>query len=276
MACATVVAPKAAWIRRGACGIHGAVLADPDFYVNHGNHALNQSRGLLAAGCILGRRDWQRLAARRIAVLIVESVDSQGVTNSQSVYYQFYNLQAYRAAGERLRACGMDVPRTFRRLDRMPDLLTHATLPDGTYMTLGDTVPRQGQSNSRNDRRVRRKQRAGRVRCPRSDPPCSMPASRSGAPAGGPARPIRAGGRLLGTLRPGRRNHGHLDHGAVTLYGYGSRLVDDPGQFSANVNAVAQVRDQQSGAQRDHRGRRRVRRIRDRERSPAVRTDAHT
>ena len=66
LACAAVVAPKAAWVR-DALRTHGAVLADPAFYVDHGNHALNQSRGLLAAGCILGRRDWQRLAARRIA-----------------------------------------------------------------------------------------------------------------------------------------------------------------------------------------------------------------
>ena len=73
IACATVVAPKAAWIR-DALRTHGAVLADPAFYVNRGNHALNQSRGLLAAGCILGRRDWQRLAAKRIAALIVDSV----------------------------------------------------------------------------------------------------------------------------------------------------------------------------------------------------------
>ena len=159
LACAAVVAPKAAWVR-DALRTHGAVLADPAFYVDHGNHALNQSRGLLAAGCILGRRDWQRLAARRIAALIVESVDREGVTNEQSVYYQLYNLEAYRAAADRLRACGMKVPRAFRRLDRMTDLLTHATLPDGTYATLGDTGSRQSPSHSRNDRRVRGQRRA--------------------------------------------------------------------------------------------------------------------
>ena len=108
-----MVAPKTAWVR-DALRTHGAVLADPAFYVDHGNHALNQSRGLLAAGCILGRRDWQRLAARRIAALLAESVDRQGVTNEQSVYYQLYNLEAYRAAADRLRGmrhgCSSGVP----------------------------------------------------------------------------------------------------------------------------------------------------------------------
>jgi hypothetical protein len=232
LACAAVVAPRTAWVRE-ALRVHGSVLADPDFYVDHGNHALNQSRGLLAAGCILGRRDWQRLAARRIGALIVESVDRQGVTNEQSVYYQIYNLQAYRAAAERLRACGMDVPRSFRRLDLMPDLLTHATLPDGTYVTLGDTSHNKAIS-------IPGTTAAYAASKGREGP---LPAQRSavfdagfafGRTGWGGARPFDQEAAFSARFGPARSYHGHLDHGAVTLYGYGSRLVDDPGQFSAN------------------------------------------
>ena len=43
---------------------------------------------------------------------------------------------------------------------------------------------------------------------------------------------------------PGRAFHGHLDHGAVTLYGYGQRLVDDPGLFTLNNNRWRAVCDQ--------------------------------
>ena len=232
LACAAVVAPKAAWVRE-ALRVHGSVLADPDFYVNHGNHALNQSRGLLAAGCVLGRRDWQRLAARRIGALIVESVDRQGVTNEQSVYYQFYNLQAYRAAAERLRACDVNVPRSFRRLDLMPDLLTHATLPDGTYVTLGDTSHNKAISiPGTTAEYVASKGQKG-----------PLPAQRSavfdagfafGRTGWGIARPMDQEVAFSARFGPARSYHGHLDHGAVTLYGYGNRLVDDPGQFSAN------------------------------------------
>ena len=51
---------------------------------------------------------------------------------------------------------------------------------------------------------------------------------------------------------PGRAFHGHLDHGAVTLYGYGQRLVDDPGLFTMNSNRWRAICDQSSGAQRRH------------------------
>jgi hypothetical protein len=234
LACAAVVAPKAAWVR-DALRIHGAVLADPAFYVDHGNHALNQSRGLLAAGCILGRRDWQRLAARRIASLLAESVDAQGVTNEQSIYYQLYNMEAYQAAADRLRACGMAVPRAFRRLDRMTDLLTHATLPDGTYASLGDTSHAPARS-------IRGTTAAYAATEGRMGP---MPAARFvtfdagfafGRTGWGTARRFEDEIMWSARFGPGRAYHGHLDHGAVTLYGYGRRLVDDPGLFSANVN----------------------------------------
>jgi hypothetical protein len=234
LACAAAVAPKTAWIR-DALRTHGAVLADPAFYVRHGNHALNQSRGLLAAGCIVGRRDWQRLAARRIAALIVESIDAQGVTNEQAVYYQLYNLEAYRAAADRLQACGMEVPRAFRRLDRMTDLLTHATLPDGIYATLGDT--------GRGRAKVIPGTTAGYAASKGREGP--RPTERFavfdagfafGRTGWGTTRAFEDEVAFSARFGPGRAFHGHLDHGAVTLYGYGQRLVDDPGTFTLNNN----------------------------------------
>ena len=234
LACAAVVAPKAAWIRH-ALRTPGPLLADPAFYVDHGNHALNQSRGLLAAGCILGRRDWQRLAARRIASLLAESVDAQGVSNEQSIYYQLYNLDAYRAAAQRLRACGLTVPRRFQRLDNMTDLLTFATLPDGTYATLGDTA--HGNAKLIPGTTAAYAASKGREG-PR--PTQRFAVFNAGFAFGrtgwGTARPFEDEVAFSARFGPGRAYHGHLDHGGVTLYGYGSRLVDDPGLFSANVN----------------------------------------
>ena len=48
------------WLRRLLVR-HGAKLADPGFYVRVGNHALNQSIGLLEVGRVVGRADWRRL-----------------------------------------------------------------------------------------------------------------------------------------------------------------------------------------------------------------------
>ena len=220
---------------RAALRTHAATLADPGFYVRHGNHALNQSRGLLAAGCVLGRRDWQQLAADRIANLLAESVDRQGVTNEQSIYYQYYNLQAYQAAADRVRACGMTVPRSFRRLDRMIDLLTHATLPNGAYAPLGDTSHAQAQA-------IRGTTAAYAATEGRMGP---MPTTQFatfdagfafGRTGWGTTRPFEDEVMWSARFGPGRAFHGHLDHGAVTLFGYGQRLVDDPGLFTMNSN----------------------------------------
>lgn len=127
----------------------------------------------------------------------------------------------------------MDVPRSFRRLDLMPDLLTHATLPDGTYVTLGDTSHNKAISiPGTTAEYVASKGREG-----------PLPAQRSavfdagfafGRTGWGVARPIDQEVAFSARFGPARSYHGHLDHGAVTLYGYGNRLVDDPGQFSAN------------------------------------------
>jgi len=234
LACAAVVAPKAGWIR-AALRTHAATLADPGFYVRHGNHALNQSRGLLAAGCILGRRDWQRLAAGRIANLLAESVDREGVTNEQSIYYQLYNLEAYRAAARRLRACGLTVPGPFQRLERMTELLTHATLPDGTYAALGDTshAPARAIGNT-TAAYAATEGRKGPM------PATTFATFKAGFVFGrtgwGTARPFEDEVAWSARFGPGRAFHGHLDHGSVTLYGYGRRLVDDPGLFTMNNN----------------------------------------
>lgn len=234
IACATAVAPKKAWIR-DALRTHAAALADPGFYVHHGNHALNQSRGLLAAGCILGRRDWQRLAADRIAGLLAESVDRQGVTNEQSIYYQLYNLEAYQGAAKRMEACGMAVPRAFRRLDRMTKLLTYATLPDGTYAALGDTSHARARAIGATTAAFAATG-GHKGRMPKTTFATFDAGYAFGRTGWGTTRAFEDEVMWSARFGPGRAFHGHLDHGSVTLYGYGRRLVDDPGLFTLNNN----------------------------------------
>ncbi len=235
LACALEIRPGAGWLR-DALAEHGRTLASDAFYVRHGNHALNQDRGLLAAGCALGRTDWQRLAARRLAALVVESIDRQGVTNEQAVFYEWYNFDNYREAEERLRQCDVPVPAAFARVDRMPDFLAHSTLPDGTHTTLGDTprsglhaipgtvaefVATAGASGPRPERPFARYD-AGFV---------------FGRTGWGESRPFRDEAAYSLRFGPGRAWHGHDDGASVTLYGYGSRLVDDPGTFTLNYDA---------------------------------------
>ena len=87
LVCAAELLPPEPWLDR-ALVLHGRTLADPAFYVRHGNHALNQSVGLLEVGCRLGQDSWMDLAATRLDRLVRESVDAEGVTNEQAVFYQ--------------------------------------------------------------------------------------------------------------------------------------------------------------------------------------------
>src|SRR4029079_17382048 len=51
---------SAPWLRRLLIR-HGALLADAGFYRREGNHALNQSIGLLEIGRVVARSDWRSL-----------------------------------------------------------------------------------------------------------------------------------------------------------------------------------------------------------------------
>ena len=137
-ACAAELTPMSDWLH-DALVLHGRTLADPDFYVGHGNHALNQSIGLLEVGHVLGRDDWTALARDRINTLVKESVDSQGVTNEQAVGYQSYNYKQYRLAQRRLEELGLTPGDGFARVDLMPRFLAQATLPNHEAEMIGDT-----------------------------------------------------------------------------------------------------------------------------------------
>ena len=140
MACVAEAIGLPDWLASGL-RLHGTTLADPDFYVRVGNHALNQAIGLLDVGCVLGRADWMTLARSRIATLVTTSVDAEGVSNEQAVEYQAYNQRYYTAAGRRLQECGLTRPSGFDRVPKMTTFLVHATLPNGEYETIGDTAP---------------------------------------------------------------------------------------------------------------------------------------
>jgi hypothetical protein len=232
-ACAAFYLPMEPWLHSGLA-LHGIALADPAFYVNEGNHALDQSMGLLEVGGTLRRADWMNLARDRIAVLLPKSVDEQGVTNEQSITYQGYNLRRYRLAEGRMKAWGLAVPPSFSRLNLMPNLLAHATRPDQRYEMLGDTP--LGSAGSIKGTIAEYAATGGRSG-PR--PPGTTAVFRGGyllaRTSWAPTTQPYADQRMV-SLRfgPAPILHGHADGGAVTLYGYGTSLLIDPGGYTYN------------------------------------------
>ena len=106
-----------------------------------GNHALNQSIGLLDVGCYLGRTDWQASPAgdRRF---ITRAIDRQGVSEEQATKYDRYDYERFMLLRDHLLACGLPAPAGFARVQRIPDFLAQATRPDGHYETIGDSDDR--------------------------------------------------------------------------------------------------------------------------------------
>ena len=236
LACTADLYEMTSWLR-SALTLHGTTLASDSFYRHEGNHALNQSIGLLEVGRVLNRSDWTTLAQNRINALLLASVDSQGVTNEQSVGYEIFNWKRYTLAKTRLLATGLVPGSVFGRLDRMPTFLAHATLPNGTYEMIGDTYGGPAPYI------------AGTV---------SEYAATRGASGPKPTTPIAryAAGYLFvrsgwGEVRdeidetffstkwgPGPVFHGHADGMQLTVAGYGSRLLLDSGLYSYTASPI--------------------------------------
>ena len=236
LVCIAGMLPQKDWLDE-AIADHGRVLADPDFYVGGGNHALNQAIGLLDVGCYVGRTDWQDLAVRRIDRFIVRTIDSQGVTDEQAVKYDRYDYDRLVLAREHLVECGLSVPASFRRVERIPDFLAQATRPDGHYETIGDSDDRSAgpiegtpteytaslsEVGTAPDRRISLFDRG-------------FAFGRTGWGQG----ERTFGDEIQFSLRyaAGLLRHGHADAGGLTMFGNGAQLLVDPGYGDQNSSA---------------------------------------
>ena len=237
MSCAARVLGMSGWLRAGL-ELHGATLADPTFYAaSVGNHALDGSIGLLDVGHLLDRSDWMNLARNRISTLVVRSVDLQGVTNEQAVFYQLYNYRRYEVAIGRMGEYGLPVPASLARVALMPNFLAYATLPNGQYDMVGDTERQKAVPIPGTIAEFAATQGA---RGPKPPGKVAMFAAsgwlfaRTGWAGIRPYADQVAYGLRFG---PAAKIHGHQDGGSMTLYGFGARLLVDPGKFTYNWDA---------------------------------------
>ena len=230
--CAAEILPDYTWLLR-TLRLHGETLASPSFYRAEGNHALNQDIALLEVGNFLGRSDWKRLAASRLSKLVTDSVDTSGVINEQSVFYQLYNYDRYSAARKRLRELDQPVGSGFARIDLMPSFLAHATYPNGRYVPIGDTEANKAAVIQGTWAEFAATQGA-------SGPKPSSTSRIYGAgyafvrTGWGEDRPYEDETMLTMRFGPGRRFHGHDDGSSITLYGYGAPVILDSGMFTIN------------------------------------------
>jgi hypothetical protein len=186
---------------------------------------------MLGIACTRNAWSHRDLALERVGDLVEVGVDVHGVMDEQAVEYQDYNQDRYSAAIRVMDACGVHGPPALDRIDLMPGVLAHMTLPDGTYETIGDTDRRRARAiddpamlwmHSRGER---------------GQPPtrtfvtygAGYVFARSGW---GTDRPFGQDTFLSGRFGPRPILHGHDDHGALTLYAEGQRLLVDPGKYA--------------------------------------------
>lgn len=117
---------------------HGDWLAE-EKHIRTGNHALQQHQGLLVIGAILQRPDWVDLAVQRSEKMLHDTYDDQGINEEGAVQYHQINFIWWNNLGRRVRIATGSTPDAFRRVERAPLAMAHATRPDGRYELIGDT-----------------------------------------------------------------------------------------------------------------------------------------
>jgi len=219
------------WLR-DALDAHGRHLADSRNYSGDWNHGLEQNIGLLAVACIRDNNSWISTAETRAHSALVTTIDSQGAFNEQAPGYGPWTITRWWTINDVLTGCGRpSLPELSTRLAKFATFLANTTQPDGTLVQIGDTLaePIRSDVASRYPD-ARYASTLGKY----GSPPNSNLAiynagfvlSRSGW---GTSRPFATEDFFTMRFGPMRYAHGHYDHGSVTWYARGRKLLVDSG-----------------------------------------------
>lgn len=118
--------------------IHADHLADPA-NMGNANHALHQQESLFVCGRVLGDEELWQLAGRRMASLLREQYDAQGMNAEGATAYHVNNFLWWERALRRFDVEGLPRPDGSDRHLGSPVAIAHSTRPDGTLVPIGDT-----------------------------------------------------------------------------------------------------------------------------------------
>ena len=217
------------WIE-AAIRDHAEHLADPD-HMGNANHALHQQESLFMCGRVLKEEKYWQLASERMGALLREQYDEQGMNAEGAPAYHHNNFIWWEKALRRFDVEQLPRPEGAERHLHAPEQIAHATRPDGTLVSIGDTdVLRPHKIDSPFTDYVTTDGAEGTA-------PVETVAvydagyvfARSGW--GDAQRPYSA--QTYYTLRfgPARRVHGHPDGTSLTFSAEGVNWVVDPGKY---------------------------------------------
>ena len=117
---------------------HGVWLSDAS-NLGHSNHALHQHQALFVIGLTFRNDTWRDLALTRLAELLEESYDDEGVNAEGAIDYHRLNYVWWEAAFRRLDIAGVPRPKGAVRLKLAKLELAYATKPNRQFERIGDT-----------------------------------------------------------------------------------------------------------------------------------------
>lgn len=210
---------------------HGEWLAE-ESHIRRGNHALQQHQGLLVIGAVLERDEWVELAIERSRRMLLDSYDEQGVNEEGTPQYHQINFMWWRTLGRRIEMVTGSVPSEFSRIMLAPEVMAHATRPDGRYELIGDTE--EFTPRALGNPAIDYVSSGGKE----GEPPPERVAiydsgyifGRSGW--GDPAEPFEETTFYSIRFGPQDRIHGHADGMAITLFSGGTSLLVDSGKYA--------------------------------------------
>lgn len=222
-------APLRAWLQP-LITVHTAALVNR--WVGLWNHGLMQNLALLAAGCTLGVPAWRTTATSRLVAGAQASVDAQGAPNEQGVGYVPFIQSLLREVETHLTGCGSPIPAGLAaRVAGLDHFAAQATVPDGTFVQIGDTYPqRPGDRLGPYSAWVSSSGAEGR------QPPASTKIYNAGWIFGRDSW-VRTRQQYSLRFGPGRWVHGHNDHLSMTYWANGQDVLVDAG-FSGYADAA--------------------------------------
>lgn len=125
------------WIE-AAIRDHAEHLADPR-NMGNANHALHQQESLFLCGRVLREEKYWQLASDRMGALLREQYDEQGMNAEGATAYHHNNFIWWERALRRFDVEQLSRPDGAERHLHAPEQIAHATRPDGTLVSIGDT-----------------------------------------------------------------------------------------------------------------------------------------
>nr|WP_275436513.1 heparinase II/III family protein [Helcobacillus sp. ACRRO] len=224
------------WLE-GLIATHAAWLADPE-NLGSANHALHQHDALFLTGVVLDDERYRSIAAERMSTLLEAEYDEEGVNAEGAIAYHVNNYSWWQSALRRFDRAGLPRPSGAERHLSAPEEIAHATRPDGTLVTIGDTDIQAARRTG--DAPTDYVASAGA----KGEPPADlMRAYRAGyvfgrSGWGSEERPFADHTFYSARFGPARRVHGHADGTSLTFSADGQNWLVDPGKFQYNSNAA--------------------------------------